>query len=282
MDKDIEYFDKLWETLKPNDGMQHNKETWDRLAEHWKDDPKDVEEIKNKQYIELTNYLTERGALTKDTEVIDIGCGSGGYAIEFAKRAKRVTCLDVSPKMLEYCKESAVENELLNIDFLECDFLNEDIANWDNKYDFVFTSLSPAMDGLQSIEKVNKMTRKWCFNNSFVYRKDNLRNAVKENVYNQPISNNWGNSSTYCLFNILWHMGYKPEIRYYKEVISHTYDFNMELCHSVTTNIIRDRAPTDEEVKMTYNYLKTNMVKDGKITKVTDSLYAWTLWNVEE
>ena len=28
--KDIEYFDNLWQESKPKDGMKHTRETWDR------------------------------------------------------------------------------------------------------------------------------------------------------------------------------------------------------------------------------------------------------------
>lgn len=30
--RDIKYFDDLWASGQPKDGMKHTKETWDRLA----------------------------------------------------------------------------------------------------------------------------------------------------------------------------------------------------------------------------------------------------------
>lgn len=282
--RDVEYFDKLWADSNPKDGMKHTKETWDRLAGGWKKDPPEVAAAKDKQCKEMAKYLVERGIITEDAKVIDIGCGSGNYAMQFAKTAKWVTCSDISPKMLEYCKEAAIEEGLKNLDYIDCDFLDFDIdaEGWADKYDLVFTSLTPTMDGLKSIEKVNKISRGWCFNNSFVYRKDNLRNAVMENVYGKPVTNKWGNSSTYCLFNILWQLGYKPEIRYYKEEIEYTFDLTMDFCKGVTINVIRDHDPSEEEVKRTYEYLNEHMAVDGKITKKTESLFAWTLWNVNK
>ncbi len=281
--RDIEYFDKLWFDSQPKDGMVHTKETWDRLSEGWRKDPPDVRAAKFQQCIDLSAYLVERGVITEDSNIIDIGCGAGDYASEFARTANWITCSDISPKMLALCKETMAECGHENVDYIDCDFLDFDIekAGWVKKYDLVFTSLTPAMDGSKSIEKVNQVSRRWCFNNSFVYRKDNLRNAVMENVYDKPVTNRWGNSSTYCLFNILWQMGYTPEVRYYKEVINHEYDLTMEMAKGVTINVIRDRQPTDEEVKRTFDFLQTMSV-DGKIIKTTESLFSWILWNVGE
>lgn len=279
--RDIEYFDRLWFDSQPKDGMVHNRETWDRMAEGWKKDPPEVQAAKNQQCIDMMQFFLERGVITEDSNVIDIGCGSGNYASLFAKTANWVTCSDVSPKMLELCKETMDEQGIENVDYIDCDFLTLDVdkSDWVKKYDLVFTSLTPAMDGVKSIEKVNKVSRRWCFNNSFVYRKDNLRNAVMENIFDKPVTNRWGNSSTYCLFNILWQMGLTPEIRYYKEVINHEYDLTMETAKGVAINVIRDREPNEEEIKRTFDYLQ-NMAVDGKITKTTESLFSWILWNV--
>ncbi|MBQ6752665.1 MAG: hypothetical protein IJR10_02700, partial [Clostridia bacterium] len=95
-----------------------------------------------------------------------------------------------------------------------------------------------------------------------------------------PVTNRWGNSSTYCLFNILWQMGLKPQIRYYKEIIEYETELCEEMAKGVTINVIRDHAPSDEEIKRTLDYLEKNMSKDGKVKKVTESLFAWILWNV--
>ena len=280
--REIEYFDNLWNESHPKDGVKHTRETWDRLAEGWNDDPAEVRKQKDKQCDDVTEFFVERGILTKDSEVVDIGCGAGTYAVRFAQKAKSVTCTDISPKMLDICKKTADEAGISNVKCIECDFLEYDASAWADRFDLVFTSLTPAMSGAKSVEKVNGISRGWCFNNSFVYRKDNIRNAVMKDVFGKEPTNKWGNSSVYCLFNILWHMGFLPELKYYKEIIEYDYDLTYDFAKAVVVNIIRDRAPTDEEVKRTLDYLERNMSADGKIKKVTESLYGWTLWNVKE
>lgn len=282
--RDIEYFDRLWNDSHPKDGMKHTRETWDRLADGWNDDPKEVRVQKDKQCDSITEFFVNRGILTKDSEVIDIGCGAGTYAARFAEHSRFVTCTDISPKMLDLCRETARERGVSNIECVECDFIDFDTkaAGWTGRFDLVFTSLTPAMSGAKSVEKVNEISRGWCFNNSFVYRKDNLRLAVMKDIFGMEPTTRWGNSSVYCLFNILWQMGLMPELKYFKEIIEYDYDLTYELAKSVVVNIIRDRAPTEDEIRKTLDYLEKNMSEDGKVRKTTESLYGWTLWNVVE
>jgi 2-polyprenyl-3-methyl-5-hydroxy-6-metoxy-1,4-benzoquinol methylase len=44
-----------------------------------------------------------------DKTVLDIGCGSGRYAVEFARRGARVTGIDFAPRMLELARAHAIE-----------------------------------------------------------------------------------------------------------------------------------------------------------------------------
>ena len=282
--KDIAYFDELWASSFPKDGMKHTKETWDRLAEDWRSSPSEVQAQKDVMCGEIARYALARGIINKDSLVADIGCGSGNYAVEFAKLAGHVTCSDISTRMLELCRELVAEQGLHNVDYVDCDFLAFDIekAGWLKKYDLVFTSLTPAMSGLASVEKVNRISRGWCFNNSFIYRKDFLRNEVMEKAFGLPPRDKFDGSSTYCLFNILWQLGYMPEIRYYKEQTLHDYELDMGLCKRIASMIIRDRAPSEEEVQTTYKYLEENFAVDGKVKKATESLFAWTYWYVGE
>ena len=279
--RDILYFDRLWQESNPKDGMKHTKETWDRIAGNLKKDPDDVRIIKEKHYAELTSYLYEKGVLNCTSSVIDIGCGTGGFASAFAKVADSVLCTDISSVMLEKCKEKMDEDGNSNVEYLLLDFKNEDLQEifGDKKFDLVFTSLTPAMDGLDSVKRVNSLCKGYCFNNSFVYRKDEIKNAVSEDVFGIPASNRWGNSSSYCLFNILWNMGYTPEMTYYKETISHEYPLNEDFAFGVVKNIIRDRAPTDDEVKKTLEYLRIKYEGES-IKKTTESLFSWILWKV--
>lgn len=62
--------------------------------------------------------------------ILDIGCGSGPYCIELAKRgAKRVLGLDFSEPMLQIARESAKREGLADrIEFVRGEFMSHDFA----------------------------------------------------------------------------------------------------------------------------------------------------------
>lgn len=57
----------------------------------------------------ILNVLKKIDSLNLGDSVIDIGCGTGGFAEELAKKYK-VTCLDVSQTALDYCKKRGLED----------------------------------------------------------------------------------------------------------------------------------------------------------------------------
>ena len=278
----LEYYDALWQDSMPKDGMQHTKETWNKKAETWFDNPPELQKKKQDLVSEVAGFLFKKGALTQDSRVADIGCGSGDYALEFAKYAKEVVGTDISSRMIDYCKRSALDAGVSNVQFFENDFISDPASEvfGDEKFDLVFTSLTPAMSGLKSVYDIHALSKGWCFNNSFVYRKDLVKNKVLEDVFGKKPNNNWGNSSPYCLFNILWLMGLHPEMTYYTETVNCTYDLNLNTAKYFSQMVIRDKEPDDGTVKKVFEYL-ASIAQNGKISNETESMFAWTLWKTE-
>jgi len=90
----------------------------------------------------LRKALYQRYQLTFDhcgdlngAAVLDIGCGTGRYSIECAKRgASRVLGIDFAPRMIEFSKNIAKQMNVDNIDFICADFLN---YPFDESFDIV-------------------------------------------------------------------------------------------------------------------------------------------------
>lgn len=62
--------------------------------------------------LQETGFLEELFQLPPGSQILDVGCGPGRHAIEFAKRGYRVTGLDHSPKMLKIAKELAKKEKV--------------------------------------------------------------------------------------------------------------------------------------------------------------------------
>lgn len=66
--------------------------------------------------------------------VLDAGCGSGRYVVEFAKQGKQVTALDFAESMLKIAKKSVDDQNLQGVEFLQADFVEH---NFSKKFDAV-------------------------------------------------------------------------------------------------------------------------------------------------
>jgi len=70
----------------------------------------------------------------KIKSILDAGCGSGQYVVEFAKQGKQVTGLDFAESMLDIAKKSIKDEKLAGVDFVHADFVE---FNFSKKYDAV-------------------------------------------------------------------------------------------------------------------------------------------------
>ena len=80
------------------------------------------------------DWVMQRCGDVRGKTICDIGCGSGRFVIEFAKRgAAHVTGVDVAPDMLKLAA-ALVESEGVAA---QCDFALSDVLNWrtDRKFD---------------------------------------------------------------------------------------------------------------------------------------------------
>ena len=73
----------------------------------------------NADYLHRTEsrHIFQVVDVSAESVVLDLGCGTGRWAFEFAKHCKRVVAVDYSPGMIEKAKEDAAELGVKNIDF---------------------------------------------------------------------------------------------------------------------------------------------------------------------
>ncbi|MEX2566097.1 MAG: methyltransferase domain-containing protein [Cyclobacteriaceae bacterium] len=68
---------------------------------------------------ELINHLN----ISANDTLVDFGSGTGIFAIEAAKKCKKVYAVDISPEMLAYSQQKAKKELITNIEFVRRGYL---------------------------------------------------------------------------------------------------------------------------------------------------------------
>lgn len=177
---------------------------------------------------EYTRNQLEILILEPSDSVLDIGCGPGRLAVPIARKAARVTALDVAPQMLAVCEQNAREAGVSN---LETRLLNwDDAIIGDNieKHDVIIASRSVAMADLI---KLNSAARKYVFVLSFAQSPslkqacDSLFIGASDTVTPIPHDRLLGYNVT---FNLLYDMGIDPSVRVVKDGFTRNYASPLE------------------------------------------------------
>lgn len=197
-------------------GASGAEESWDARAKHFNmSQRKDRSGLTEK----VTEILQQRGILT-GASVIDIGGGSGRYAIPFAALAGHVTVTDISANMLELAKGNAVSQGLDNLSYIKTEWESADISalGWSGKFDLAFASMCPAVRSPAGFRKMSEVSRGFCLMNQFISGTDTLADYFKQSLDVKPSYDAHNDRDTVqAVFNLLWLEGYEPEITYLRQ-----------------------------------------------------------------
>ncbi len=107
-------------------------------------------------------YLKLRQEVTRNTTVLDVGAGTGRFALALAPYAQHVTAVEPNTAMLNYLKRDAMGEELSNISLLYTSWQD---APTDLSADIVVCShvLYPIWDVDTFITKLRAATRRACY-----------------------------------------------------------------------------------------------------------------------
>jgi ubiquinone/menaquinone biosynthesis C-methylase UbiE len=180
----------------------HDTSRWDKAAanmKHW---------MSNDGY--LTQF-TEKVRLKPEWTVLDVGCGPGGVALWAAKRAKHVTALDYSGKMLELVKESVRTEGIENITCLQ--------RSWDDgnddglvMHDVVIASrtIGTMKNPAIAIERINRFAGKCAYVTCGMQVMTPLKQQIDQVTAKEPKKIPSGT----VICDELKKLGIKPEIEY--------------------------------------------------------------------
>ena len=148
------------------------------------------------------------GILTQHPEasVLDIGAGTGAWALLMARHVRQVTALDPSSAMLGVLSDNARESQLDNITIIEGGWPETRVEPHD--FSLASHSLYGVADFKTAIERMNSVTRHTCFLVLRICLTDSLMDRAARLVWGQP----YDSPNFQVAYNALLQMGIYPNV----------------------------------------------------------------------
>lgn len=103
------------------------------------------------------DFILSQNIISGSDTLIDIGAGTGSYALEFAKHCAEVAAMDVNTASLNVISDRADRSGLSNISVIPSAW--EDYEP-NRQYDIVFSSMCPAICDIEELKKAERLARK--------------------------------------------------------------------------------------------------------------------------
>lgn len=171
---------------------------------------------RTKRVQQVVDILQHEGFLAPETDVLDIGCGSGNYTIPFAELCVGVTAIDGAKEMCCQLKNKVEHLGFKNIEVRHKLWEEVDLGKegMHKKYDLVFASMTEAVSDYRALEAMNDASKENC---CLVFWAGAVTNKVRselwEKIFNKP-DPGYGTTSVIYPFNLLYSLGCYPAIRF--------------------------------------------------------------------
>ena len=257
---------------------------WDRLAYDWEQSMAHSQRFREnmaERIQDTAGFLRGHGLLTQGCEVLDIGCGPGFFAAEFGKTAGRVMGVDISPQMIRNAKETTAACP--HISYLVGDFPDMDNAQLGGPYDLTFACITPAVSNMDCVEKMIRLSRKYCFYSCFVFWYDDLEKRLSEEVFGCAYTPSHGGHGRnfYALFNLLWLRGYYLELSYYRQEHTDALSPSIEEAERYARIFRAENKADESAAEKIFAYMGGHK-RDGVIIRHSNYWYGRMFWDVRE
>lgn len=258
-------------------------EIWNRMARDFgiKRSNRVEEEDKRKVHREhIIELLEKRGALRPGVRVLDVGCGTGTWALAFAKRGAEVVGLDFSNAMAKRMREETPPELRDKITVLEADWRRIDLeeAKLAKAFDLVFANMTPAVSGPEMFLKLMEASREWCFFAGWAGRRNE---PLLEGLWLHITGREKKQSASDIIipFNLVYAMGFSPCLELHdigwerEEAVE---DAEVFFSHLLTKALGRP----EEEIRPDIRDYLLGQTRDAKVTRSTTGRTGFMIWRI--
>ncbi len=179
----------------------HDPGFWDKKARVFSEAVNNIKEYRDDF---LFDFLENRNILFPGIRVADIGCAIGRHSVEFNKKAASYTGIDSSSEMIKVCNANKAK---YNLD--HCTFVQTDWKEYNEKFDLVFASMFPDITTVGDVKRFIALSKEHCLFKRIIREENELSLMIDESDKNSAHNNP---AYAYGLINIIWKLGYIPEV----------------------------------------------------------------------
>lgn len=214
-----------------------------------------------------------------DSAVLDVGCGTGSYALALAPQCQKIVGIDLSPKMIGIAARKATEAKVKNVQFHCMDWHELDLekAGFEKKFDLVIAHMTPAVQSADTFQKLSLASKGWCVLSKPTRRTDPVSDHVKKLV---GITEKRESSDMDILyaFELLWLQGLQPRFEYEQQ--RWNMKKTLQEAYGLYINRVKTyRNITDAKEQKIKSYL-TSIMKGGVICEDVDTTVTTLYWHV--
>jgi SAM-dependent methyltransferase len=213
---DAEYWERAWQRERRSSlfGIQQPErsgwEWWDKRADSFTNRTKGEAEFQRQQ--EVIKLLDQCHFLDPEIEVLDIGCGPGNYALQLARRVKKVVALDPSPRMLDILQQRAAEEGITNIETIRLTWEEVDLGelSWKGRFGLVLAAMTPGINDGETLKKMVAASNHGCYYSGFACCDEPAQNELWQRLFQRempPIP-----ADIFYAFHLLYAWGYCPSL----------------------------------------------------------------------
>jgi cyclopropane fatty-acyl-phospholipid synthase-like methyltransferase len=195
----VEAHDKFWNIRKKQ------KEKMD----FWKDRARHFDKMVQKRWSKPdTSRQLIHSVLTANpgSTVVDIGAGTGAWAIFMARHASHVTAVEPSDSMSAVMRERLAAENITNVTIIRANWPDVDLDAHD--FSFASHSMYGVADFRAFVEKMNQVTRKTCFLLMRVLLTNTPMAKAAKRVWGQP----YDSPNFQVAHNALMQMNIYPDV----------------------------------------------------------------------
>jgi SAM-dependent methyltransferase len=216
-----EFWEKEWQAVidrsplrrRARDSEKVKLKRWNKMAADFAERTGGSQ--KESERRNVIERLQKQNLLQPGATVLDIGAGPGYWASVIAEIAGHVTALEPSDGMADILEKRIVSEKINNItiDRRTWQSVDLDKDEWHKAFDLVFASMTPGIDGPETLRKMMAASREGCYFSAFSgagwrdQYAELWQTLFNESIGDQP------NEIIYP-FNLVYAMGFRPRLEF--------------------------------------------------------------------